>query len=338
MNENYPYGYGGNNYSYNMYQNKLQKKAERKKIRRLGTLTGAALLCFIFMQNLIVSVFVLTGFYKTYTSNAMISTALDIIFSLIEMLPAFLYFGNKMKKETGISDIVPLDKPRDKKLGLLAVPAGVGICMAANIATSYITVFLRLFGVELSLPDIGNPSGAFGFVISVLRVAVVAGIVEEISLRGCVMQPLRKYGDGFAIVASACAFGLMHCNLIQAPFALIVGLGLGYIAVKTDSLVCVIIIHGINNLISTVISYLMDAGISDIVINMLYVFIIYVSIAVGSVCLFFFIKRAKVVSPGYPNYTLNSGLGKAWAYISNPTMIIAIIIMFCYTSKFVEVV
>ena len=68
------------------------------------------------------------------------------------------------------------------------------------------------------------------------------------------MQPLRRYGDAFAVAASSVIFALMHGNLIQAPFALIAGVGLGYFVISTGSIWTGVVIHFLNNLFSVVIS------------------------------------------------------------------------------------
>ena len=71
-------------------------------------------------------------------------------------------------------------------------------------------------------------------------------------MRGVVMQPLRKYGDWFAILTSAFVFALMHGNLVQAPFAFIAGIGLGYAVIASGSLWTGILVHLLNNSISVI--------------------------------------------------------------------------------------
>ena len=73
-------------------------------------------------------------------------------------------------------------------------------------------------------------------------------------MRGVVMQPLRKYGDRFAIVVSAVLFAALHGNMVQIPFAFIAGLALGYFAIITNSIWTSVAIHCLNNLSATVIS------------------------------------------------------------------------------------
>lgn len=315
----------------------VRKQHDKREIRKLGTLTGAALLCFIVLQNLSVLVMMLFGVNDKYNTDPMFQTGLDIVLAMLCLLLPFAFFGSIMKKQTGAFDSVPLGTPRDKTLSLLAVPAGLGLCMAANVVTSFMVVFVQTLGYELTSPDIPNPPGVAGFFVSLVRVAVVAAMVEEISLRGYTMQPLRKYGDSFAIIMAACAFGLMHGNLVQAPFAMIVGIGLGYISVKTGSLWLGIIIHALNNTISICISYLLDGTLlSEQVVNILYEIIIYGFIILGIPCLVMFVKHANIVSHEYKGTSPLTLGEKAMAFIANPTMLIAIGFMIYCTAQFVE--
>lgn len=79
-----------------------------------------------------------------------------------------------------------------------------------------------------------------------LYAAVVAPVVEELLFRGAVLQSFRPFGKRFAIVFSALLFGLFHGNLVQIPFAFLVGLVLGYTAVE-HSIVWAMVLHFINN-------------------------------------------------------------------------------------------
>lgn len=328
------------NFSYPFPDNSVffKKEQEKKEIKKLGLYTGCALMLFVLLQYVIVFALNLTGLYDSYVNNPTVTTGLDMLISVIDVLVPFLIFGLVMKKKNGTKDIAPLGKSRDKVLFALSVPAGLGICMAANLVTSFLVIFLNLFGIVLNSPEVAQPQGLSGFLLSVLRVSVVAGLTEEIAMRGCVMQPLRKHGDTFAVVASACAFGLMHGNLVQAPFALIVGIGFGFIAIKTGSLWSVIIIHALNNFISTVISYLGESSaISEEAVNLIYVIIVYGLIFVGSVCLALFMLRTRKICPPTRYNGYLSPFEKAAAFIKNPAMIFAIVMIFIGTAQFIEV-
>jgi hypothetical protein len=62
-----------------------------------------------------------------------------------------------------------------------------------------------------------------------------------------VLQSLRKFGDVFSIVISALLFGLMHGNLMQAPFAFVTALAFGYFVIKFNSIWVSVIAHCVIN-------------------------------------------------------------------------------------------
>jgi membrane protease YdiL (CAAX protease family) len=81
-----------------------------------------------------------------------------------------------------------------------------------------------------------------------LYMAFGAPIAEEILCRGLVLRPMAKYGKRFAIFMSAFFFGLLHGNIVQTPFAFVVGLVLGYVSLEYN-LLWAIVLHMINNLV-----------------------------------------------------------------------------------------
>ncbi len=91
-----------------------------------------------------------------------------------------------------------------------------------------------------------------------IYVGFVAPVFEEIVLRGYLMQPLEKtgLGKGYAILVSSVFFGIMHGNIVQSPFAVLVGFALAYAAIEYG-VIWAILIHFINNfVISKGLSYL----------------------------------------------------------------------------------
>lgn len=81
-----------------------------------------------------------------------------------------------------------------------------------------------------------------------LYMGVFAPVFEEILFRGLVLRSLEPYGKKFAIVGSAFLFGMFHGNVVQTPFAFLVGLVLGYAAVEYN--ICwAMLLHMINNLV-----------------------------------------------------------------------------------------
>ena len=81
-----------------------------------------------------------------------------------------------------------------------------------------------------------------------LYVCLAAPITEELLFRGLVLRSLEPYGKKFAIAVSAVLFGLYHGNPIQTPYALLVGLILGYVAAEYN-IVWAMVLHMMNNLL-----------------------------------------------------------------------------------------
>ena len=94
------------------------------------------------------------------------------------------------------------------------------------------------------------------FLLNVLVIAVLPALLEEMVFRGYVLRCLRVYGDGVAVVVSALLFGLMHGNILQVPFAVVVGLALGWLYVTTDNIWLPVFVHFLNNALSLSMDYL----------------------------------------------------------------------------------
>lgn len=81
-----------------------------------------------------------------------------------------------------------------------------------------------------------------------LYACLLGPVAEEILFRGLVLRSLQPYGKKFAIVISSLLFGLFHGNLMQAPFAFVVGLVMGYVAMEYH-IGWAVALHLINNLV-----------------------------------------------------------------------------------------
>lgn len=81
-----------------------------------------------------------------------------------------------------------------------------------------------------------------------LYVAFLGPFAEEVLFRGLVLRTLRPYGKGVAIVASALLFGLYHGNIVQIPYAFLVGLVLAYTTLEY-SIFWAVVLHVFNNFV-----------------------------------------------------------------------------------------
>ena len=83
----------------------------------------------------------------------------------------------------------------------------------------------------------------------ILVIALIGPIAEELIFREGICGHLLRNGDNpwKAIWISAVLFGLIHLNPAQIPFAILMGVILGVIYVKTGNIVVTSIIHVLNN-------------------------------------------------------------------------------------------
>lgn len=88
-------------------------------------------------------------------------------------------------------------------------------------------------------------------ITSLLQVCIIAPIIEEILMRGFVLNGLENtYGITVGLIISSILFALLHFNMVQTLSAFVCGIILGLLYVKTGSILCCIIAHCGYNFIS----------------------------------------------------------------------------------------
>lgn len=138
---------------------------------------------------------------------------------------------------------------------------GMGTAMFANYAGNILITNFSLFGLENHIDFSKSSSSLLCNLLYIVSTAVVPAFAEEFAFRGIIMGSLRKYGDAFAIIVSAVMFGAMHGNIVQIPFAFILGLIFAYVDCKTNSILPSIIIHFLNNFYAVIFDILSSEGI-----------------------------------------------------------------------------
>lgn len=134
-------------------------------------------------------------------------------------------------------------------------PIGMTLCVAANFAANQIVNFLYIFGIAPpEYPEMLEPT-VTSLILNIFVVAVLPALLEEMVYRGFILQTLRRYGDGMAILVSAILFGLMHGNILQIPFAFLLGLVMGFLVVQTGNIWLAVALHFTNNTVAVLLDY-----------------------------------------------------------------------------------
>lgn len=133
--------------------------------------------------------------------------------------------------------------------------ASLGLLEVQSVVWPPSEAFLDTFR---QLHEALRPHGALDAVFSVAAIAVFPAACEEILFRGVVLPALvRPLGAIGAVLGSAVLFGAIHLDyagdaaaFTRIPFAILVGIGLGLLRVRTGSLVPPVVAHAVLNAIT----------------------------------------------------------------------------------------
>lgn len=146
--------------------------------------------------------------------------------------------------------------PRRQRVGPLRFGQLAAISVAALYLSSLITQAITALiaaGRGRPVVDPVEQMVDYPLICNLLLLCVAAPVCEEIMFRRLILDRLRPYGDAFAVVASALAFGLMHGNLSQLLYAFALGCVFGYVALITGRIWHTILLHALINSISALL-------------------------------------------------------------------------------------
>ena len=124
----------------------------------------------------------------------------------------------------------------------------LAVSTVAGFSSQVLSTLLRSVGLYARQSSIAMSSDVLGIVLYVLLYVVFSAVVEELVFRGLVLQSLRRFGDGLALVCSSALFALIHADLLILPYAFLSGLVIGYFVLRSGSVITGILIHMVNNL------------------------------------------------------------------------------------------
>ena len=253
------YGYRQENTN-EYYEKQQEKKNDKKILKTIGALCGFSIVVYFVMSTLIglVVAFLYSNtslniefIYEQGLGSWAFSSIATVLFIGLPFLATYMVL--RKKKITGI---LPLGTTYNTKASIYLVVAFLPLTLLSTFLINFISIMIQsLMGVEFlsGMEDMAVTS-IKDFLFMTLFVAIIPAILEEIAIRGILLQPLRRFGDGFAIVVSAVIFSLLHGNMVQIPYTVIAGIYFGYVMVATGSLWPSIILHFFNNFYSVIIT------------------------------------------------------------------------------------
>lgn len=305
-------------------ENELNQKHKRE-IRSLGNTTGVILIIFLLISFIFSEIVTFPGIYSIYESNLTFQNAVGVLYSVVCIGAAFL-IGSKLFKKKVNTEVI-YSAPKDKLKALLLIFIGFGGCICSNYVVSVLRTVFETMGFHSGYTALEDPKTVADIVMIVIGTAVVPPLIEEFAMRGILLSNYERYGNAFAILASAFVFGIFHGNAVQIPFAFLCGLFLAYAVMATKSIWTGVIIHLLMNGMSCVSSALVYF-VDDYAADKFYVVASYVGIAMGVIALFVYVSlyKEKFI---LKNHKVAKGLttsSKFGTFITSPVLVIAVII------------
>lgn len=255
------------------YNKKLRIKHEKNEIRMISLSLGCAIVAYIIIQSVMGTIISAFGLGNLFENDPVFQSGFTIIgvsFASVAVPFGVVALINKKRYAT---PVIPNIRLKSSRL-FVWISFGMACCCVSQIAVSYIVVFFQtIFGLNIEAGDTAQPDSVLACIMNLVALAIVPAICEEFAMRCCSLQLLKKYGKGFAVVAVSIIFGLLHGNAAQFIFAFTIGLVLGFITVRTDSIVPAIFIHALNNGMSVLqltLNYAAGEKISSRIIVVVY--------------------------------------------------------------------
>ncbi len=231
---------------------------EHKNIKKDGNFVGGLLVLLLCAQTLVSVGLLIAAFFNGWDLADENYGMGNTRFVLLNMLVYVLFLVVPTAMVAACSRRRAYAFPAQKVNGGLfavCVFGGMALAILSNVITGWLMAVMESVGIPLpQFPETVEKTG-MSLLLNIISTAVLPAFVEEWIFRGFVFGTLRAHGDGVAVVLSAVLFGLFHGNLVQIPFAFLLGLVLAYLVVLTDSIWPSVVLHGANNLMSVLLSF-----------------------------------------------------------------------------------
>ena len=182
-----------------------------------------------------------------------ITFASFIIGQGLMVVPLFYYLRYK---KLSIIDSIRI-RPLKHKTVLSIVLFSLGLIVLSDALDRILQVYIPAPEYIVDLNHLLKPESLFSGFLLFFAVVILAPLGEEIIFRGFLQQILEtQWKDTTrAVLFTAFLFSLIHMNPYWFFQIYILGVFLGFLAWKTNSIVAPLILHGLNNFIALLFSF-----------------------------------------------------------------------------------
>lgn len=316
------------------------EKAEKRAVRMAGNGIGLACLGYVVLSSFVGSLlFVLSDWISVlfqspvYFADTEVGYyTLTILIYVVSLLLPFGLYALTLK--IPFKTVLPFRKS-PLSLTVSGAMVAFGTAILAGYLTRMLSLALTLFGIVATEPELYTPTTTVGKIAYLLTTVLLPAFIEEIAFRGFLLQSLRRFGDTFALILSALTFGVFHMNLVQAPYAFLMGLCIGYFVLRTGSLWVGVWIHLVNNGLVTLLE-LLSPVLSPETYLLLNVFYNVFALLVGLLGVLLLVKNHEDSFSLAPSPSVLSPGERAKAFLLSPGMLLALLVAAVSTVQTLE--
>lgn len=206
-----------------------------------------------FVAMLCVAVIFVLGYLGVLQNDILSSFLIQIIvmFAIPMLMYTFLVSKNFKKTFTDAG----FNKISGTMIGI-SILLGVVLYFINSFVADVFASLIALFGYE-SIGTTTTVTLDYAYLLKdFVLSAILPGICEEFLHRGIMLHAGKKAGNPrYVLIISSILFGLMHLNINQFFYAAILGLLMGYVALVSNSIFPSMIIHFMNNFLSSYFVY-----------------------------------------------------------------------------------
>lgn len=206
---------------------------EKLKFRRAQRLIESVNLLFL-ME-------VLAGFFLAGIVSLLFDAICRILFGVRFSLPAYQIIGSVIlilwagNKNISLKKMVYIERP-SLAIMLLTILAGTA-CYILSVEIAGITMAV------FSMREGKGTSALTASMLSALLNSLAAGVFEEVLFRGVMFPAYRQKSLFRGIWLSSLLFGMLHFNITQGVYAVVIGIFLCLTYYLTDNLIYPIVTH-----------------------------------------------------------------------------------------------
>ena len=159
------------------------------------------------------------------------------------------------RKDSSVVDSIKLEKSFKMIYLPLVIVLSFSILFGLSQLNGYFIEFLTdKFGYEPSAVILPKKS-FWGIFCSVVAVAILPAISEELMFRKLILGAMKDLPAWFSVLTGGLLFSLFHFNPAQTPYQFVYGCVFVMVALVTNSVYFTMIMHFLNNLTILVIYY-----------------------------------------------------------------------------------